>query len=1072
MTTGEVESSAVQGSTGSASPTASALWSRSFVGLLIVQFCTALNDNAFRWLVVPIAKPIVGDAVALAVGLAGFTLPFLVLASPAGYLADRFSKGRVITAFRLVEAIVLGIGLIAIPTQSATLLFGIVAMTGALTALFAPAKLGCLPEIVSDSELSTANGWMGLMVVLPSALGFLVGNLLAERVQPVPGGPIQISGLFIAALIIMTAAFTGWGASLLIQRSPPADPQRVWSWNLFGETVTSLRRLAAMPNLWRTALGIAFFWMLAALAQVNIDTFGIKDLGLQQRHIGILGMVLVLGVGLGSVIAGLVSAGRIELGLVPLGAVGIIFSTFALFYAGRLGASNPTLAFYGSCAALLILGSCAGLFDVPLEAYLQHRSPPAQIGTVIAATNFLVFSGILMISGLFYVLQGWMNLSAGSIFLLAGLGTIPVAVYIATQLPASIFRMIVHIASRLAYRLRIIGRENLPRHGGVMLVPNHVSWVDGLLLLVTVPRPVRFVIYADFAENPRLAWLGRIFEVIPIRATDGPKALLQSIRVARQALTDGECVCIFAEGALTRTGQLQPFQPGFLKILQGTGCPVVPVCLHGLWGSIFSFRDGKFFWKRPRAWRYPVSILFGQPVTNPQSTTQINQLVRELGTRAVELDKNRELSPARSFIRSCRRRGQRPKVADSTGLELSGIKLLLAAMATASVLQRKVLGRQETHVGILLPPTVACVIANVALSLCRRITVNLNYTMSEADIRYCVREAGVKQVITSRKMLEKKPVDLGVDFIFLEDIKAQIALRDKLWAALATYVLPAGLVDRLLGLQRVKSDDPITVIFTSGSTGEPKGVVLSQHNIRATVEACDQIFQINQQDVVLGVIPLFHSFGYLATLWLPMCVEPKVVFHVNPLDARQIGELAEKHQATILFATPTFLRTYLKRCTPEQFAKLDLVVVGAEKLPLDLAQQFQEKFNILPTEGYGTTETCGPAAVNIPDHRSENVEQRGTKLGTVGRPLPDVLARSVDPETRQPLPQGTEGLIEIKGYNIMTGYLNRPEKTAEVLRDGWYNTGDMGFVDDEGFIKITGRMSRFALWIWSRFWKP
>lgn len=1038
------------------------LWSRSFLGLLIVQFTTALNDNTFRWIVVPIAKPIVGDAVALAVGLAGFTLPFLVLAAPAGYLADRYSKAKVITLFRFVEACVLGCGLLSLLTLNPYLLFTIVVMTGALTALFSPSKFGSLPEIVRDSDLSAANGLMGLMLVVPSALGLFLGNTLVKYVQPEPSGPIHMGGLAIAAAVIMSAAMTGWLGSLLIRRVPAANPFKSWSWNLMSDAWLNLRDLIAMPVVFRTALGITFFWMLAALAQINIDTFSRHDLQLSQQDVGIFGMVLVAGLGTGSVLAGIISAGRIELGLVPVGAAGIATSCLALFIMGQWSGTQPGLAYYGSALALFGLGVSAGCFDVPLEAYLQHRSPSSQLGSTLAATNVLVSASTIFISGMFFLLNGVMKLSAGTIFLLAGLITIPVGIYIMRQIPATMFRLLTWVLTHLTYRMRVYGRENIPLTGGVMLVPNHVTWVDGLLLLITVPRPVRFIVYADFVEHPRLNWLARIFEIIPIRAKGGPKALMQSIKTAREALANGECVCIFAEGALTRTGQMQPFQPGFLKILQGSSAPVIPVCLHGLWGSIFSYRDGKFFWKRPRAWRYPVSILFGQPISQPETPEQVSRAVRELGLQAVEHERDLSLTPARRFLRASRRRRSHVKVADSSGMELTGGRLLAAALTFRRILARSVLTRGEERVGIFLPPTVGCALANAALTLDRRVTVNLNYTMSEQDLRYCVQAAGLKHIITSRKMLEKKPVDLGAEFVFLEDLKERVTKIDQFCAALGAYVTPITLLERWLGLTRVGLNDPMTVIFTSGSTGEPKGVVLSHQNLRATIDAADELFQINQNDVVLGVVPLFHSLGFMATLWLPLCLEPKVVYHVNPLDARQIGELAQQHQATILFATPTFLRTYLKRCTPEQFSKLDLVVVGAEKLPQELAQQFQDKFQVLPTEGYGATETTGPAAVNVPDHRCEMVSQIGTKLGTVGRPLPDVIARVVDPETRSLLPTEAEGLLEIKGPNVMLGYLNQPEKTAAVIREGWYNTGDMARIDADGFIQITGRMSRFS----------
>jgi acyl-[acyl-carrier-protein]-phospholipid O-acyltransferase / long-chain-fatty-acid--[acyl-carrier-protein] ligase len=281
-------------------------------------------------------------------------------------------------------------------------------------------------------------------------------------------------------------------------------------------------------------------------------------------------------------------------------------------------------------------------------------------------------------------------------------------------------------------------------------------------------------------------------------------------------------------------------------------------------------------------------------------------------------------------------------------------------------------------------------------------------------------------------------------------------------AAAATYAVPAPLLERMLGLHRIPPDELCTIIFTSGSTGEPKGVMLTQHNILSNIEAVDQLLSLTPQDVMLGVLPFFHCFGYTATMWLPLCFPAAGVYHFNPLDARTVGTLSEKYGVTILMTTPTFLRTWMKRCTREQFSKLDMVITGAEKLPLDLARQFEERFGVLPTEGYGTTEMSPVAAVNVPDHRSRDITQKGTKLGTVGRALPGCSAKVVDPETFEDRGLNAEGLLLIKGPNIMQGYLHQPEKTSELIRDGWYNSGDFAKIDEEGFIEITGRQSRFS----------
>ncbi len=1040
------------------------LSSRSFFCLLIVQFLTVLNDHTFRWLVVPIAKPILGPAAALSLGLAAFTLPFIVLATPAGYLADRFSKAWVIRACKMAELIIMGLGFAALLTGNIGFLIFIIFLTGALAALFSPAKSGCVPELVDEPLLSKANGLMGLVTVAPAALGFLLGNVLATTAQPTPSSPITIASLIPSICVVMGIAFVGWIVSFGLKSVVAADPTRAIPWNPFVETRQSLQRLKADTPLLRTALGIAFFWILASLAQLNVDQLGAKDLGLSQSQIGVMGMMLVLGVGLGSVLAGLWSGGHVELGIVPLGAIGMAFWSMMLCLAGWYGHTSPDNALIGICGSLFFLGLNAGLFDVPLESYLQHQSEPHHLGQVVAATNFLAFSGILLMSGLYFLMIDVWKISPSVVFLLAGIGTVPVAIYIVLLLPSATARFVFWLLVKICYRVRSYGIENIPRTGGALLTPNHISFVDGVLLLITIPRPVRFIIYSDFVYNPKLNWLAKIFDVIPIKADGGPKTLIQSLRTATDALKNGELVCIFPEGAITRTGHTHPFQAGMLRILKGTDCPIIPIYLHGLWGSIFSYWGGTFFWKWPRKRRYPVSIFFGPPIHNPQSVNEVYQRVQQLGVDAVDTSKSDEMTPARRFIRSCKKTLSAVRLADSSGVELTGGKLLAATLAMRRVLVREIIGKDEKFIGILLPATAGGALANLAVTLAGRTSVNLNFTTSDADMRHCVKEAQVRHVLTSRKMLEKRPYDLGpdVELVFLEDLKAKITRFDKLVAGLGAYVVPAFVLERLLGLTRIHPDEIMTVIFTSGSTGEPKGVMLSHHNVGSTVEAADQIFDVKNTDCVLGVLPIFHSFGYVAAFWLPLCVTAKVVFHYNPLEARVVGEMAQKYGATILFGTPTFLRGYIKRCDKEQFQSLNLVVVGAEKLPLDLAEQFFDKFGVRPSEGYGATETSGPACVNVPDHRSGMVQQKGTKLGSVGRPMPGIVARSISPETRQPLPDGQEGLVCIKGSNVMVGYLNQPEKTAAIIQEEWYETGDMGFVDDEGFVHITGRVSRFS----------
>jgi acyl-[acyl-carrier-protein]-phospholipid O-acyltransferase/long-chain-fatty-acid--[acyl-carrier-protein] ligase len=1047
--------------------------SRSFLALVATQFLGALNDNLFRWLAVPIGQkaPELGSTGALVLGGICFTVPYLLLAPAAGSLADRFSKRSVIVGCKVAEIVLMLLGTAAILLGHLPLLFTVVTLMGAQSALFAPAKFGSLPEMLRPDQLSNGNGIMGLATVVAAALGTIGGFWLFGVIEP-PGGvpahsPRAIGDVWPAMLALVGVASGGTLLSLLIRPLPIANPHRRMEWNPITKTVPALRLLFSDVRLARTALGIAFFWFLASLAQLNIDPFGEEILGLPKAEIGVLMAVLVAGLGCGSVLAGYWSDGKVELGIVPLGAMGIIAGALWTFVASA-GVNNSLAAleqgaFFASCLGLFLLGVSAGLFDIPLEAYLQYQSSDETRGTILAGSNFLTFVGILLSCGLFYLLHRGLGLSSAEIFMAAGLLTIPVAVYVFRLLPAAFVRFVMWLGTHTLYRVRIIGRENLPAKGGALIVSNHVTYVDGLILLSSSSRMVRFVVYADFAEMPVLHWLGKTMRVIPIKAEAGPRALVQSLQTARQALLDGELVCIFPEGALTRSGQLQSFNRGMLKILEGTGAPVIPVFLHGLWGSIFSFEGGKYFWKLPRKLPYPVTVLFGKPITAPRSVFEVRQAVEELGSEAELMNNSRRLIPVRQFLRQCRRNRSCVKMADSSGLELTAQRTLIAALALRRVLLREILAPHEQTVGVLLPPSVGGALANLALALCGRTSVNLNYTLSDELLNHCVQQADIRHVLTSRKFLEKKPVTLqGAEFVCLEDLKPRISALDKALAALGGVVVPVWLLERLLGLTRIDPDDLLTIIFTSGSTGEPKGVMLSQANIASNLVAVDQILNLKPNDCLLGVLPFFHSFGYTVCLWLVHCFDGKAVYHFNPLDAKTVGALAEQHGMTILLATPTFLKMYLKRCTPEQFSRLDLVVVGAEKLPQDLARQFEEKFGVFPMEGYGTTELSPVVSCNIPPHRSGSPTQIGHKPGTVGRPIPGVSARVVDPDTWENLGADAEGLLLIKGPNVMKGYLHQPEKTAAVIRDGWYVTGDMAKIDPDGFIHITGRLSRFS----------
>jgi len=417
----------------------------------------------------------------------------------------------------------------------------------------------------------------------------------------------------------------------------------------------------------------------------------------------------------------------------------------------------------------------------------------------------------------------------------------------------------------------------------------------------------------------------------------------------------------------------------------------------------------------------------------------------------------------RAFIRACKRRKFRSKVADLSG-DLTGGSLLMRTLILRRLFLRHVLDADEKYVGVLLPPTVAGLVTNMAVPLAGRVIVNLNYTVSSAVMNDCIQRCGIRHVLTSRKFMKRLDLDLDVELVYLEDLREKVTLADKFISAVGAYAMPASILERQLGLQHIAEDDLLTIIFTSGSEATPKGVMLSYGNIGANSEAIDRAIHLTPDDVMVGILPFFHSFGYTVTMWTVCSVDIKGIYHYSPLEGPKIGRLCEKHHATILVSTPTFLRHYLRRCKPEHLAALDVAVTGAEKLPIDLCDAFEKKFGVRPVEGYGATELSPLASVNLPPSRDVGTgsQKQGIREGTVGRPVPGVEAKVVDLDTGEDLGCKRRGMLLIQGRNVMQGYLGMQEKTAEVLRDGWYVTGDIAIIDDDGFITITGRESRFS----------
>ena len=1022
------------------------LKSGGFRFFLWAQFLGALNDNLYKMIVslfaVSVALSAAGASKYLSLGQAVFILPFFLFSGYAGHMADVFSKRKVLICTAAFEIVAMSLALLAFFSQRVEAMLGVLFLMALQSTFFSPAKYGILPEMLPDRDLSRGNGLVSMTTFLGIILGTSVGGLMFSAWNQT---------LWVIGLILIAIAIAGLIASLGISRVPPSGSQQPFQLNPWAEVIQGVRRLYGDKRLWLTVMGISYFWFLGAVLQIAILLFGTELLAVDELGISILLTFLAVGIGMGSVIGGRLSGDKVELGLVPLGAVGMGGFALLLAFSGQ--------SYNLAAGAMALLGLSAGFFIVPLEAFLQQRSGRQERGRILAAKSFLTNGAILLASLLSWVLRDVLDTPPDRIILICGIFTLLSTVYVLKVLPDFLIRFVLWLFTHTVYKVRIVGQEHVPFRGPALLVCNHLSSVDGLLVGACVQRFIRFMVYRPYYEMKAFHWIFRLMNAIPVQGGDRGK-VAESLERARKELRQGHVVCIFAEGAVSRTGHLLPFKRGFERIVNGLDVPVIPVHLDGVWGSIFSFKDGRWLWKWPRRVPYPVTVSFGKPMPSAAKAHEVRRAVMELGTTAVEYRRHAGDLLHLRFLRTAKRRWFSFCMADSSGTELTYGQVLVGTLALSRLIRKQCL--HESMVGLLFPSSLGGALANIAVMLAGKVPVNLNFTVGEEAMRSAVQQCGIKTIFTSLRFLKKARVPRMEGMVFVERVMKRITPFQKARTAIAAFLLPVALLRMIYSWEQRDPSSLATVIFSSGSTGAPKGVMLSHHNVLSNIESIAQIFWVTENDRMMGVLPFFHSFGFTVSLWFPIVSGFGAVYHANPLDAKTIGELVAKYEATILISTPAFYSAYLRKCSPEQFSSLRFPLAGAEKLQEPLARAFEKKFNLRLLEGYGTTEMAPVVSVNVPDVAWGRLRQTGSKAGTVGHPVPGVAAKVLDLDTDEVLPPNQEGMLLVKGPNRMMGYLGQPEKTKEALRDGWYVTGDVALLDDDGFIRITGRLSRFS----------
>ncbi len=963
---------------------------KGFWALIGTQFQGAFSDNAYKFIVTYTAFKLASSEAAgnqnISIVTALFILPFLLFSMSGGFLADRFSKRTVTICTKWAEVLTMLAATMALWFNNIPAAMAMVFFTGTQAAFFGPSKYGLLPELLPEKNLSWGNGILEMTTFVSIILGDILGSFLWKSFQ---------STLYIPGLILVFLAITGTIISIQIDPVPAANPGARYRLNFLSEVVRYLRVAREDRILWLAVLGSTYFWFLGILLLNNVLIYGSHTLHLEVTSIAILKAALCLGIGLGSFMAGHLSGHKIEYGLIPLGGLGVTGFLVAL--------SFPFWGFMQALVLLILVGFFSGFFIVPINALLQQRPDPKIKGSFLAMANLMTFVGMLISTGVYWLLTVYCHFSAPRIFLTGAILTFAATIVAIRIVPDSLMRFIFWVMTHTFYRVRVLGRENVPSKGGAMIVANHLSFVDAMLLLASTDRFIRFLMDKDIYELPFIKPFAKMLRVIPISGRQNLRDLIRSLREASQTIQAGDIVCIFAEGQMTRIGQMLPFRKGFERIMRNVNEPIIPVHLDGIWESMFSYYKGRFFLKWPSAPLRPVTVTFGKPQPGNSTTVEVRKAVQELGTQAFSLRRSHHELLHRAYFRKARRYPWRFAAADTLNPRVTFFGLLFRAVFLARLFRPH--WEKEKMVGLLIPPSIAGAAANLAATLAGKVAVNLNYTSSQTILNSCIEQCGIRIIIASRQLLEKVKLQAPGKVIYVEDL-AQFKTRGRLISAmLAGMFLPLRFLERWVGSPRERNIDELAaIIFSSGSTGDPKGVMLSHYNIFSNLEGVAQVFAVNHHDRILGILPFFHSFGYTVTLWFPGIIGFATVYYPNPLDARNVGNLCVRYRVTMMVATPTFMQAYIRRCFPEDFGSMHLVMAGAEKLSDRVAAAFEEKFGIRPLEGYGCTECAPVVSVNIKDFRAPGFYQVGQKRGRIGHPLPGVSVRIVDPETLRPLP--------------------------------------------------------------------
>ena len=597
--------------------------------------------------------------------------------------------------------------------------------------------------------------------------------------------------------------------------------------------------------------------------------------------------------------------------------------------------------------------------------------------------------------------------------------------------------------------------ENLPK-GGFLLLPNHTTGFDAVALQLVCARPIRFLVREATCQhrwlNPVLRLAGT--EAIPISKAHAKEAILK----AAEYIEKGEIVCIFPEGQLNPTGALHKLHKGFGVIARRANCDVVPVWLDGLGSPIFLFKDGKFVCNFPKRMPPQAMIVFGKPMpARSIDAGEAREKLLELNELCFEHRSELDVHLGRATIRGLKRWQFDDAVIDGDcGQREQRGDLLATSIALSRWIKKKC---PDERVAIVLPPGVGAVVANVAVTLAGKIPVNFDSEAGSVAFHSAIKRSQITHAISSEPVIERlEGFAWPKDICRLEEVIAELKMAIELWR-IVSLLAPASLLSDVLGLPRKGDRKEAVVFFADDGLGEPAGLVFSHRNVMANVIQLSSTLNMSRRDSLMASPSLFHSCGGALTVWYPLIEGIRTVTYADRTDVERSADLIERYEIRLLVTTPDSLRGYLRQAPPQRFDAVRIVISSLDRLPGNLNDAFEQKFNKQVFAGYWHAETASLVSTNLPDPAPK---QPCNRLGSVGKLIRGQAAQIRHPETGEILSHHESGALWLKGPNIFEGYLHEPNKTAEVLRAGWFRTGDLARFDEDGFLYIENGASGFS----------